>query len=126
MSSESELDHELDAITWSTIPEVAAALGVRDRDVRGLVAERSLVALRRHGRGPTIPTALLTTGDDGGQVVVPGLRGSIIQLADAGFTDAEIVAWLFRHNPELESTPIQALAALRTHAVRRAAQALAF
>lgn len=116
-----------DAIEWWSIPEVAAALGVRDRDVRSMLSDRSLLGVRREGRAPAIPAAFLLPDSDGeGAVVVPGLKGTIIQLADGGFNDAEIVSWLFRHNDELGSTPIEALCALRTHAVRRTAQALAF
>lgn len=115
-----------DALEWASIPEVAAALGVRDRDVRGMISDRALVAVRRDGRAPMIPSAFVVEDPEGGRCVVPGLRGSIIQLADAGYTDDEIVSWMFRPNDELGSTPLQALIALRTHAVRRAAQALAF
>lgn len=116
-----------DSIEWWSIPEVAAALGVRDRDVRSMLSDRSLLGVRREGRAPAIPAAFLLPSTDGeGSVVLPGLKGTIIQLADGGFDDAEIVSWLFRDNEELGSTPIEALCALRTHAVRRAAQALAF
>lgn len=117
---------EFEDIVWSSIPEVAEALGVRDRDVRGMISDRTVVAVRRGGRAPVIPAAFVCDDPDGGRMIVSGLRGSVTQLADAGFSDEEIVAWLFRENDELDSTPIQALIDLRTHAVRRAAQALAF
>lgn len=115
-----------EAIEWLSIPEVAAALGVRDRDVRSLISDRTLLGIRRDGRAPTVPSAFLVREEDGSTAVVPGLRGTLIQLGNAGFDDEEIVGWMFRHNDELGSTPAQALVALRTHAVRRAAQALAF
>ena len=113
------------AIEWWSIPEVAAALGVRDRDVRSLISDRSLVSVRRDGRAPTVPAGLIVA-EGAGSAIVPGLRGTIILLGDSGFDDAEIVDWLFRSNDELGSTPVEALVALRTHAVRRAAQALGF
>lgn len=116
----------LGGIEWSSIPEVAEALGVRDRDVRGMISDRSVVSVRLGGRAPVIPSAFVVEDPEGGAMLVPGLRGSVIQLTDAGYTDDEIVAWLFRDNDELGSTPIQALLDLRTHAVRRAAQVLAF
>lgn len=114
-------------IEWWSIPEVAAALGVRDRDVRSLISDRSLVAVRRDGRAPMVPAALVVHDAASGHgVVVSGLRGTITLLADSGFADEEIVAWLFRDNDELGATPIEALVALRTHAVRRTVQTLAF
>ena len=113
-------------IEWWSIPEVAEALGVRDRDVRGMISDRTVVAVRRGGRAPVIPAAFVVESPEGGNMIVGRLRGSVIQLSDAGFADEEIVAWLFRDNDELGSTPIQALTELRTHAVRRSAQALAF
>lgn len=122
----SDVPEGLENIEWSSIPEVAQALGVRDRDVRGMISDRSLVAVRRGGRAPVIPHAFVVDDPEGGKMLVVGLRGSVIQLADAGFDDEEIVAWLFRENEELGSTPVQALTDQRTHAVRRAAQVLAF
>lgn len=114
-------------IEWWSIPEVAQALGVRDRDVRSMLSDRSLVAVRHEGRAPVIPAAFIVTDEaSGDRTVVPGLRGTVILLADSGYEDHEIVAWLFRESDELGSTPLVALAELRTHAVRRAAQALAF
>lgn len=110
-----------------SVPEVAAALGIRDREVRGLLADRVLIGIRRGGAGPRVPADLLVEGERPGErVVVPGLRGTIMQLADAGFSDEEILGWLLRHNEELDATPLAALVDLRTHAVRRAAQGLAF
>lgn len=114
-------------IEWWSIPEIAQALGVRDRDVRSMLSDRSLVAVRRDGRAPVIPAAFVVTDASSGErAVVPGLRGTVIQLADSGYSDDEIVAWLLRVSDELGSSPLAALIELRTHAVRRAAQALAF
>lgn len=126
-SSAAEESPQDGTIEWWSIPEVAAALGVRDGDVRGMISDRTLVAVRRDGRAPSVPAAFVVTDPRTGRpAVVAGLRGTIVQLADAGYSDDEIVAWLFRENDELGATPLQALTELRTHAVRRAAQALAF
>jgi hypothetical protein len=65
-------------------------------------------------------------GGPGGPVVLAALRGTIIQLGDSGYDDVGTVRWLFTENDELDATPIAALRAGRVHAVRRAAQALAF
>lgn len=112
---------------WLSIPEAAQRLGVRDRDVRSMIADRVLLAVRTGGRAPRVPGLFLVEHpDSGGIEVVPGLRGTAIQLADAGFSDLQTLRWLYTHNDELNETPIQALRTVRTHAVRRAAQALAF
>lgn len=123
---ESEPVDRTPELVWLTIPEAAAELGVRDRDVRSMISERALVATRHEGSAPRVPADLLTTDPEGRRVVVAGLRGTVTLLADSGFDDEEIVRWLFRPNDELGSTPIRALIELRTHAVRRAVQALAF
>lgn len=112
---------------WLSIPETAQLLSLRDRDVRSLIADRVLVAVRLGGRAPQVPAAfVMPDPETGAMVVLPGLRGTAIQLADSGFDDAEMVRWLFAVNDELGESPVSALRALRTHAVRRAAQTLAF
>ncbi|SEE02901.1 Rv2175c family DNA-binding protein [Ruania alba] len=114
---------------WLSLPEVADALQVRLRDVRGMLTERRLIALRRgENRAWSVPGEFLVDDDvgAGGSTVLSTLRGTAMQLGDAGFDDEEIVAWLFDHNDELEERPIDALRQGRTHAVRRAAQPLAF
>lgn len=114
-------------VEWWSIPEMAEALGVRDREVRSLISERALVAVRHDGSAPQIPAAFVVSDEEtGAPGVLAGLRGTAIQLADSGYSDAEIIAWLFRDNDELGEAPIVALRAMRTHAVRRAAQSLAF
>ncbi|WP_159620885.1 Rv2175c family DNA-binding protein [Ruania rhizosphaerae] len=112
---------------WLSLPEVADALEVRLRDVRTMLAERRLVAVRQ---GPndawSVPADLLTVGEGDAGRVLASLRGTLIQLADAGLTDSECVIWLFSEDAELGERPIDALRSGRTHAVRRAAQPLAF
>lgn len=115
-----------------SVPEVAQALGLEHRDVRSMLADRTLLGLRRGERSaPMVPVAfILREGDETPfgdlPTVVPGLRGTLIQLADAGYDDEATARWLFGHNDELGTTPIAALRAAHTHAVRRAAQVLAF
>ncbi|MFV0254017.1 MAG: Rv2175c family DNA-binding protein [Beutenbergiaceae bacterium] len=112
---------------WLSIPEAAVRLGVRDRDVRSMISDQALLAVRLDDRAPQIPAAFLVADPVTGAVtVLAGLRGTVIQLADAGYSDTEMVRWLFQPNDELADTPVQALINLRTHAVRRAGQALAF
>ena len=53
------------------------------------------------------------------------LRGTLVVLADAGFTDEEAIAWLFRPDDSIPGTPVQALREGRKTEIRRRAQALA-
>ncbi|UFU04820.1 Rv2175c family DNA-binding protein [Ruania halotolerans] len=119
----------IESSRWLSLPEVADALDSRLRDVRDLVAERRLVAVRRGAnRVWSVPEEFLASGEPGepGYVVLSSLRGTVMQLGDSGFDDEEIVVWLFAPNEELDERPIDALRRGRTHAVRRAAQHLAF
>lgn len=111
--------------TWLSVPEVAQRLGVRQRDVRSAIADRRLFAARPGpAAAPAVPAELLLPGPDGTEIALPALRGTLIQLADAGLTDDEVVAWLFRYDDALGTTPVAALRAGRTKSVRRAAQLL--
>lgn len=113
---------------WLSLPEVAEAIDVPLRTVRGYLRDRVLVATRRgENNALAVPSDFLVTSPDSAAVVVlPSLRGTITMLADSGFADDEIVDWLLRDNDELATTPLASLREGRTHAVRRAAQALAF
>ncbi|CAJ63717.1 Putative transcriptional regulatory protein (partial) [Frankia alni ACN14a] len=76
---------------------------------------------RREGGVLRVPAEFISDG-----VVVKGLPGLLTLLADAGFTDDEALDWLFREDPSLPGTPMQALVENRGKEVKRRAQALAF
>jgi hypothetical protein len=114
----SELDDLVGA--WTTLPDVAAALGVPATRARQLVAERQLLAVRRGGV-LQVPAAFVRDGR-----VLKGLPGLLTVLADAGFDDDEALRWLFTPDPSLPGTPVQALMEDRGTEVKRRAQALAF
>ncbi|MEJ5945867.1 Rv2175c family DNA-binding protein [Pseudokineococcus basanitobsidens] len=107
---------------WMTVQEVAEHLGLALSQVRRMVSDRDLVAVRRgRPRADCVPTALVVP------VPLPRLRGTAVVLADAGYSDAETLRWLFTPDPSLPGTPVEALRAEhRTTEVRRRAQALAF
>jgi hypothetical protein len=110
---------------WSTLPDVAEALDLEIRRVRGLVADRHLVGVKRGERTTfQVPTAFLVTTDEGTRVLET-LRGTATVLQDAGFDDAEALRWLFTEQESLGTTPIAAMRAGRRAEVRRLAQALA-
>ncbi len=54
------------------------------------------------------------------------LRGTLVLLADDGFSDDEAMRWMLEIDDTLGATPIAALRAGRKAEVRRVAQALAF
>ena len=54
------------------------------------------------------------------------LRGTLMLLADDGFTDDEAMEWMLDANDLLGASPVDALRAGRKAEVRRVAQALAF
>ncbi|WP_368732837.1 Rv2175c family DNA-binding protein [Microbacterium sp. ZXX196] len=112
-------DTVLDALDWLTLPEVGERIGEAPGRVRRLLDERALVALRRDGV-LRVPAAFV----DGGRVL-PSLRGTVIVLGDVGFTDDEIVVWLFTLEESLGHAPIESLLAGRKAEVRRVAQTLA-
>ena len=118
---------DLDALvpSWLTLPDLAERIGSDISRVRGLVRDRAVVGIKRGERTTfQVPEAFLTATRDGGEAVIPTLRGTVILLGDQGLSDAEILEWLFTVDDELAATPVEALRAGRRAAVRRVAQAL--
>ncbi len=54
------------------------------------------------------------------------LKGTIIVLADAGYSDEELITWLFTQDDSLRGRPIDALREGRKTEIRRRAQSLAW
>ncbi|WP_425956885.1 Rv2175c family DNA-binding protein [Xylanimonas sp. McL0601] len=111
--------------SWLTLPDLAERLGVDLPRVRALVRDRAVVGVKRGERTTfQVPEAFLVPGEDGGEAVIPTLRGTVIVLGDQGLADDEILEWLFTPEPSLDVAPVEALRAGRRAAVRRAAQAV--
>lgn len=105
---------------WSTFAEVGDALGIGPNRVRQLVRERQLAAARPEGeREPLIPADFIADG-----LVVKGLPGTLVLLADHGFSDEESIEWLFTPDDSLPGRPIDALREDRGTEVRRRAQVI--
>lgn len=104
---------------WLTIPDLVEILGIGVSRVRRLIEDRSLLASRIDGIW-RVPEAFIRDGEP-----LPELRGTLIVLADSGFTDEEAMQWLLNPEESLGATPIDALRAGRKAEVRRVAQALA-
>ncbi|APX00696.1 Rv2175c family DNA-binding protein [Arthrobacter sp. QXT-31] len=107
---------------WLPLPDVAQMLDVSITKVHGLLDERALAALRIGERKiRSVPAAFLQDGH-----VVESLKGTIVVLADAGFSDEELIGWLFTPDESLRGRPIDALRAGRKTEIRRRAQSLAW
>ncbi|MFF3766824.1 Rv2175c family DNA-binding protein [Streptomyces sp. NPDC001922] len=118
-----EIDTKTDALvsSWLTLPDIAERLGVEVTRVRQLVKEGQLIAVRRgENRVLQVPADFIGDGR-----VVKGLAGTLTLLKDDGFTDEEMLEWLFTPDPTLPGTPAQALRENRGTEVKRRAQALA-
>jgi excisionase family DNA binding protein len=112
---------DMDDTQWLTLPEVADRLGVRLGQVRRMLADRELLAVRRGERNAlSVPAVLL--GPDG---PLPDLPGTLTVLADNGVVDEEAFTWLFSDDPSIVGgSPVKALLAGHKTEVRRRAQAL--
>ncbi|GHJ29032.1 MULTISPECIES: Rv2175c family DNA-binding protein [Streptomyces] len=118
-----EIDAKIDALVpaWLTLPDVAERLGVEVTRVRQLVKEGQLIAVRRgENRVLQVPEEFIGDGK-----IVKGLVGTLTLLKDDGFSDEEMLEWLFTPDPSLPGTPAQALSENRGTEVKRRAQALA-
>ncbi|AXK32628.1 DNA-binding protein [Streptomyces armeniacus] len=118
-----EIDAKTDALVpaWLTLPDVAERLDVEVTRIRQLVKEGQLIAVRRgENRVLQVPADFIGDGR-----VVKGLVGTITLLKDDGFTDEEMLEWLFTPDDTLPGTPAQALRENRGTEVKRRAQALA-
>lgn len=107
-------------IVWLTIPDLTELLGLKVSQVRRLIEDRALLASRVDGVWK-VPAAFIVDGEP-----MHELRGTLVVLADSGFTDDESMRWLLQPDDSLGISPIDALRAGRKAEVRRVAQALGF
>jgi hypothetical protein len=121
-TQESEDPVEGSVSRWLTLPELADELGLDITRVRRMHAEGQFPARRRGERWVlSVPAEFVQDG-----ALLKGLAGTRTVLADAGYTEAQALAWLFTVDPTLPGSPVAALRENRGTEVRRRAQALAF
>lgn len=104
---------------WLTLPDLVEVLGEPLGRVRRFLDEFQLVGSRRDGV-LKVPAAFIVDGEPLGS-----LRGTVIVLHDAGFTDDEAIDWLLTPEESIGVAPIEALLAGRKAEVRRVARTLA-
>ncbi len=103
-----------------TIPDLTEILGLKVSQVRRLIEDRSLLASRVDGVWK-VPDLFIVDGEP-----MHELKGTLVVLADAGFSDEEAMHWLLSPEESLGVSPVNALIAGRKAEVRRIAQALGF
>ena len=102
--------------------DVAKQLDLAITRVHQLLRDRQLIAFKRD-RVPVVPEVFF----DGTGAIAKGLPGLIAVLHDGGFTDTEILEWMFREDDTLPGG--NAINALHTDSMReviRRAQSSAF
>lgn len=102
------------------VPDIASTLGMIVTRVHQLLRERQLVATRVDGV-LRIPAEFIQD-----HAVVKGLPATITLLTDNGYTDPEIIDWLFTSDDSLPGRPITALRENRGREVHRRAQVSGF
>ena len=104
---------------WLTRPDLVEVLGEPLGRIRRLLDDRHLVGSKRTGVF-AVPEVFVVDGEPLGS-----LRGTVIVLQDAGFSDDELIDWLITEEDSIGAAPIDALRRGRKAEVRRVAQSLA-
>ena len=107
---------------WVTIPDIAEALDLKVTRVHNLISDGTLVALREPDTNVRKVHAIFLNGDH----VLESLKGTLVVLKDAGFSDEEAITWLYTADDSLPGRPIDALINGQKTEIRRRAQALAW
>ena len=103
---------------WLTVPDLVELLGVTPGRIHRLFEQKTLLPARVDGV-LRVPSEFLD-----GTEPLPELRGTLIVLADNGFSDDEAVRWMLEVDDAIGASPIHALRAGRKAEVRRIAQSL--
>ncbi len=105
---------------WSDWSRTAKDLDLTVSKIRTMIRDHELAAaVPSEGAGQKVPTLFVQDG-----LVVKGLTGLVTMMHDGGYTDREIIAWMFT-DLNLPGRPIDALRENRGSEVKRRAQAMA-
>ncbi|MCB1298586.1 MAG: hypothetical protein KDB08_06355 [Microthrixaceae bacterium] len=107
------------AVTWLSLAEIGVILGESPSRVRRLLEDHFLIGSAR--TGSFLVPALFLQNDE----LIASLRGTIMVLQDAGFSNDEVIDWLLAVDDTIGVAPIEALRAGRKSEVRRVARTLA-
>lgn len=106
---------------WLTLPDIAELWGCEVAELRRLLDDGELIAVKRGSpKVLSIPAELVSP------VLVERLGGTITVLLDGGFSIPEALVWLLTVDESLQETPIASLRAGKRAEIRRRAAALAF
>ena len=94
---------ETPEVEWLTVPDLTEILGLKVSQVRRLIEDRALLARKIDGVWK-VPELFVENGEPLGE-----LRGTLVVLADSGFSDDEAMDWLLGVEDSLGATPIDAL-----------------
>ncbi|SDR06359.1 hypothetical protein SAMN02800687_3548 [Curtobacterium sp. UNCCL20] len=103
---------------WLTVPDLVDLLGVSPGRIHRLFEQKTLLPARVDGV-LRVPVEFLDDAEP-----LPEVRGTLMVLADNGFSDDEAVRWMLSVEDALGTSPIAALRAGRKAEVRRVAQSL--
>ena len=111
-----------DENAWLAVPDIMELTGASLAEVKTWLQERDIVGARRGpNRALYVPASFFTP-----EGPLPALRGTITVLADGGYNDEEIVAWLLEPDDTLKGgSPIGDLRTGSKTEVRRRAQEMA-
>ncbi|MGW6374949.1 Rv2175c family DNA-binding protein [Rhodococcus sp. NPDC055112] len=103
------------------LADVAKLLGIVVTRVHQMLRDGELVAVRRDGV-IGVPASFFTADGE----VVRLLSGLLVVLRDGGYSEEEILRWLFTEDETLPGAPVDALHTDLAREVVRRAQAMAF
>jgi hypothetical protein len=105
---------------WVNLPDIADKLDVSISKVHQMIRDGDLLAVKRDGVR-LVPAELVAN-----DTALKHLPGVLTLLRDGGYSDEEILRWLYRPDDTLDGNAAKGLGGDRAREVKRRAQALGF